>query len=101
MRKRNHRFSVWLDGKECRHFDKQASASGLNKEEYLRSLIMGREIRPKPCEHHQALLRQISGVCNNVNQIARYCNSKQQADFQSIYEVKKLVNRLFEQLKGW
>jgi hypothetical protein len=42
--------------------DGQVQKSGLPREEYLRSLIMGAEVRAKPCEHHADLLRKVAGL---------------------------------------
>ena len=51
MRKRNHVIPVRLNAKELRYLDTQVQASGLPREEYLRTLIMGAEIRARPCTH--------------------------------------------------
>lgn len=67
MRKRNHVVPVRLNAKEFRHLDGQVAKSGLNREEFLRSLILGAQLQTKPCEHHAELLRKIAGLCNNAN----------------------------------
>ena len=71
MRKRNHVIPVRLNAKELRYLEEQVKKSGLAREEYLRTLIMGGEVHAKPCEHHADLLRKIAGLCNNANQLAR------------------------------
>ena len=68
MRKRNHVVPVRLNAKELRFLDEQVQKSGLAREEFLRSLIVGAEVHAKPCEHHADLLRKIAGLCNNANQ---------------------------------
>lgn len=70
MRKRNHVIPVRLNEKELRLLDEQVKRSGLSREEFLRSLIVGAEVRAKPCEHHADLLRKVAGLCNNANQLA-------------------------------
>ena len=67
MRKRNHVVPVRLNAKELRHLDGQVAKSGLSREEFLRSLILGAQLQTKPCEHHAELLRKIAGLCNNAN----------------------------------
>ena len=74
MRKRNHVVPVRLNAKELRHLDGQVAKSGLNREEFLRSLILGAQLQTKPCEHHAELLRKIAGLCNNANQLAHVAN---------------------------
>ena len=71
MRKRNHVIPVHLNAGELSHLNAQVKLSGLNREEFLRSLILGAQLREKPCPHHPELLRKISGLCNNANQLAR------------------------------
>lgn len=51
MRKRNHVVPVRLNAKELRHLDGQVAKSGLSREEFLRSLILGAQLQTKPCEH--------------------------------------------------
>ena len=48
MRERNRRFSLWLNDKEFEYLTKQAEIAGLKKEPFIRKLIMGKEIRPRP-----------------------------------------------------
>lgn len=56
MRKRNHVIPIRLNTKEMKHLETQVAVSGLNREEYLRTLILGAEVRAKPCTHHADLL---------------------------------------------
>ena len=49
MRKRNHVVPVRLNAKELRHLDGQVAKSGLSREEFLRSLILGAQLQTKPC----------------------------------------------------
>ena len=48
MRKRNHVIPLHLNAKELGYLEKQVKQSGLAREELLRSLIMGTELRAKP-----------------------------------------------------
>ena len=45
MRKRNHVVPVRLNAKELRHLDGQVAKSGLSREEFLRSLILGAQLQ--------------------------------------------------------
>lgn len=62
MRKRNHVIPIRLNTKEMKHLETQVAVSGLNREEYLRTLILGAEVRAKPCTHHADLLRKVAGL---------------------------------------
>ena len=74
-RKRRRVISLRLTEKELQHLNRLAAQSGLSREKLLRALIMGETIRPRPCTHHEDLLRKVSGLCNNANQLAHQANS--------------------------
>ena len=57
---------------------------------------MGAEVRPKPCEHHPELLRQISGLCNNMNQLAKIANTYVSADQARIDEALHLARQIWK-----
>lgn len=42
----------------------------------MRKLIMGIQLRPRPPGTYAALLRELSAIGNNVNQIAHNTNAK-------------------------
>ena len=52
MRKRNHVIPVRLNAREVRELSEQVERSGLSREEFMRSLILGAQVHAKPCEHH-------------------------------------------------
>ena len=60
MRKRNHVIPVRLNARELRELEEQVEKSGLSREEFMRSLILGAQVHAKPCEHHPELLRKIA-----------------------------------------
>ena len=97
MRKRSHVIPLHLNTGELRHLEVQVEKSGLCREEFLRSLILGAELRPKPCSHHPDLLRKIAGLCNNANQLARIANTYGEADQQSIEEMIRLARQISQQ----
>ena len=61
MRKRNHVIPVRLNAKELRHLDEQVKRSGLNREEFLRSLILGRSYRQNHASIMQSCLGRFPG----------------------------------------
>jgi len=99
MRKRNHVVPVRLNAKELRHLDGQVAKSGLNREEFLRSLILGAQLQTKPCEHHAELLRKIAGLCNNANQLAKVANTYGEASQQSVEEMTSIARAVWKEVK--
>ena len=100
MRRRGHVIPLRLDEREYRHLCEQVKISGFSREEYLRSLILGKEIHPRPCTHHAELVRQISGLCNNANQLARIANTYGEAGQQSIEEMIRLARQIWKEVKN-
>ena len=84
---------------ELEHLNRQAALAGLSREEFLRSLILGMEIRPRPCVHHAELLRQVAGLCNNANQLARVANTYGVADMSMIAEMTRLAREVWKEVK--
>lgn len=99
MRKRNHVVPLHLNAKELKHLDAQAAASGLPREEFLRTLIMGAELRARPCGHHADLLRKAAGLCNNANQLAKVANTYGEASQQDIEEMLRIARQVWEEVK--
>lgn len=99
MRKRNHVIPVRLTAKELKYLDQQTALSGLPREEYLRSLIMGAEVRARPCTHHVDLLRKVAGLCNNANQLAHVANATGQAGQESINEMLRISKEVWKDVK--
>ena len=62
-------------------------------------LIMGAEIRPRPCTHHAELLRQVAGLCNNANQLARVANTYGKADPADVAAMTTIARALWKEVK--
>lgn len=99
MRRRNHVVPLRLTAKELRRLNEQAEQSGLPREEFLRSLIMGTQIKAKPCTHHADLLHKVAGLCNNANQLARVANAYGQAEQASIDEMIRIAEEVWREVK--
>ena len=101
-RKRRHIVPIRLTEKELRHLNRQSSLSGLPREAYIRSLIMGAELHPRPCTHHAdllRLLRKVAGLCNNANQLAHRANSTGVAGQESVDKMTALAAEIYRIVK--
>ena len=94
---------VRLNARELRELEEQVEKSGLSREEFMRSLILGAQVHAKPCEHHPELLRKIAGLCNNANQLAHVANASGMASEQSVQEMLRLTKETWHLVKevGW
>ena len=99
-RTRNRHVSVWLTDAELAHVRKQAAAAGLGIDPFLRSLILGVQLRPRPPDTYAALLRELSAIGNNINQIAHTVNGQKYAADSQIDQAVALVHRAWRLVKG-
>ena len=95
-RKRQHQIAVRLSDRELCHLNRQSNLSGLSREAYIRSLIMGAELHPRPCTHHADLLRKVAGLCNNANQLAHRANSTGVAGQESVDRMTALAAEIYQ-----
>ena len=98
-RKRRHIVPIRLTEKELRHLNRQSNLSGLSREGYIRALILGAELHPRPCTHHADLLRKVAGLCNNANQLARRANSTGMAGPESVEEMARIARVVWEEVR--
>ena len=99
MRRRGRVIPLRLNEREYRHLCEQVETSGSSREDYLASLILGKEIHPRLCTHHAELVRQISGLCNNANQLAYRANSTGVAGQQSVDEMTRIAKKVWLTIK--
>ena len=99
MRKREHFIGLWLYDREYKHLLKQCSISGLNTSALIRHSVMGVEILPRPPDACAALLRELSAIGNNINQIAHNTNAKKEAEAAEVDEAVKLVYQALRLVK--
>lgn len=90
---------VRLNANELRFLDEQVQRSGLSREEFLRSLIVGAEVRARPCEHHADLLRKVAGLCNNANQLAHVANASGYAEADRVREMLRISREVWQIVK--
>lgn len=95
MRKRNKHISVWMTEQEYMHLKQQAARSGLGIDPFIRNLVQGIRICEKPPEQYAGMLRELSAIGNNVNQIAHWANSKGYASQAEIHEAAVRVNEAY------
>lgn len=98
-RKRRHIVPIRLTEKELRHLNRQSNLSGLSREGYIRALILGAELNPRPCTHHADLLRKVAGLCNNANQLAHRANSTGVAGQESVDKMTALAAEIYRLVK--
>ena len=80
---------------------KQVSYTGLSTESFIRSLIMGLTLYPRPPDEYAEIRRQLAAIGNNINQIARTVNARGFAsgeDIAAITEAQETIWNIAERL---
>ncbi|WP_195615210.1 MULTISPECIES: plasmid mobilization protein [Intestinimonas] len=98
---RKHTVSILLrlDEAQHRHLQKQVAASGLSTTQFLRDLIEGVEVKARLPNELPELLRQISAVGNNINQIARTVNTRKYATKEELAMIETLLAKIWDKVK--
>lgn len=100
MRTRNHPVSLWLTDREYQHLKQQAEITGLKVDPFIRQLIMGVDLRPRPPDTYAALLRELSAIGNNINQLAHQANARGEATREEIEDAARLVRQVARLVKN-
>lgn len=99
MRKRGKAVLVRLNEQEYVHLKRQSEITGLKMEPLVRQLILGRDVKLRPPENLAALLRQMSAMGNNINQIAKVANSAHFVRKEDMEAIQKMQDKLWQAIK--
>lgn len=93
MRKRTIKKQIWINQNEDNLLKYKSKKSGLNESEFLRSCIKGYKVKEQPTKEIREFLKQISGIANNVNQIALRVNVNRNIQTDDIEYLKENINQ--------
>ena len=99
MRERNHFVGLWLNDEEYTHLREQCEITGLPAGVLIRQAIKGVQIRQRPPGEYAGLLRELSAIGNNVNQIAHWANAKKSIQEAEIRQAVLLANKAWDLVK--
>lgn len=99
MRKIYKKLTLRLTAQEYVHLKTQAEIAGMKLEPLLRQLVMGVNLRPRPPDEYAALLRELSAIGNNVNQIAYWANATKSISTADMQETARLVKQAWRLVK--
>ena len=100
MREIAKRVSLRLNSAEYAHLKQLSTDTGLKMEPVIRRLIVGAELRPRPPGELTELLRQMSGVAVNINQIAKVANTSGFVRTEEIAYIKAMQGMLWQMMKA-
>ena len=93
MIKRTIKKQIWINQNEDNLLKYKSKKSGLNESEFLRSCIKGYKVKEQPTKEIRDFLKQISGIANNVNQIALKVNVNGNIQTDDIKYLKENINQ--------
>lgn len=99
MREIAKRVSLRLDSTEYAHLKQLSIDTGLKMEPVIRRIIVGAELRPRPPDELAELLRQLSGMAVNINQIAKVANASGFVRMEDIAHIKMVQGMLWQAVK--
>ena len=91
MRRRSIKKQIWLDAKEDELLKRKSKEAGLTEAEFIRSLIKGYRIKAQPTEEIKNFQRELYGIANNINHIARRANSKYSVSHDNYEYISKTL----------
>ena len=80
--KKSYKVSLKMATEEYYSLKSKARSAGITLSEYLRQTVGKSEVRQRLSPEHLGYIRQISGMANNINQIARKANA---AGYTEVY----------------
>ena len=92
MRKKSIKKQIWIDSKEDELLKKKSKEAGLTESEFIRSIIKGYRVKAQPTEEIKTFQRELYGIANNINQIAKIANSIYSVSHDNYEYISKTLN---------
>lgn len=99
-RKRNHRMTCRLNDDEYKRVLDKILKSGLTKQEYILSSLLNKKINEKLDLDFYKLINEINHVGNNLNQISRNLNAKNEVLDDVILDNQKQIHEVLTSLNN-
>ena len=93
MRERTIKKQFWINQEEDNLLKAKSKKSGLNESEFLRSCIKGYKIKEQPTKEIREFTKNISGIANNINQIAMRTNIRGYVQSNELEYLKNTINK--------
>lgn len=97
---KEYKVSFKLSEADYKKLEQDVKKSGVDRSKYLRALVQGAGGINKDFPMDRAnLIRQITGIATNVNQIAKYANSQGVIYFSEMDKLQVLLQEIKQLLK--
>ena len=102
--KRNHEIKIRFNDDEFKILNNKLERTSLSREAFSRACILGKEIKVPPDLEYYKLKNEFNHIGNNLNQIAKSLNSRQdKSSFLvevTIEELRNMIKNLDKKVRG-
>ena len=93
MRKYSIKKQFYVNQNEDDLLKTKSQKTGLSESEFLRSCIKGYKIKEQPTKEIREFIKQISGIANNINQIAIRVNVRGYIQKEELEYLRNTINQ--------
>lgn len=98
MLKRQKQLTVRFTDEEYAALKGKADIAGMKMEPFVRQLVEGCTIKPRPPDSYVRLSQQVAAVGNNLNQLAHIANATGKVSDHSLQQAQQLMEEIWELL---
>ena len=98
MLKRQKQLTVRFTDEEYAALKGKADIAGMKMEPFVRQLVEGYTIKPRPPDSYVRLSQQVATIGNNLNQLAHIANATGKVSDHSLQQAQQLMEEIWKLL---
>ena len=95
MLKRQKQLTVRFTDEEYAALKGKADIAGMKMEPFVRQLVEGYTIKPRPPDSYVRLSQQVAAIGNNLNQLAHIANATGKVSDHSLQQAQRLMEEIW------
>ena len=95
MLKRQKQLTVRFTDEEYAALKGKADIAGMKMEPFVRQLVEGCTIKPRPPDSYVRLSQQVAAIGNNLNQLAHIANATGKVSDHSLQQAQRLMEEIW------
>lgn len=95
MLKRQKQLTVRFTDEEYAALKGKADIAGMKMEPFVRQLVEGCTIKPRPPDSYVKLSQQVAAIGNNLNQLAHIANATGKVSDHSLQQAQRLMEEIW------
>lgn len=100
MKSRTYKKLLRLNQTERNRLVYLSKSTGLNQEQVLRQALMNAPLLERPTSDYIKVIRQVSALGNNLNQITHVANMAGAISNSDLQEARKIMEQIWAYIKG-